>query len=45
MAAGLLLDNSKDNEAHQQEADPDDRAEMTNRLSGVVDWLALAGQA
>ena len=40
MAPGVLLDHSKDNDANQQEADPDDRAEMTNRLSGVVYRLA-----
>ena len=40
MAPGFLLDHSKDNEANQQEADPDDRAEMTSRLSGVVHRLA-----
>ena len=33
MAPGLLLDHSKDNEANEQKANPDDRAEMTNRLS------------
>ena len=41
MAPGLLLDHSKDNEANQQEADPDDRAEMTSRLSGVVHRLPM----
>ena len=40
MAPALLLDHSKDNEANQHEADPDDRAEMTSRLSGVVHRLA-----
>ena len=45
MAPGLLFDESKNNEAHEQEADPDDPAEMTNRLSGVVHWQGLAGQA
>ncbi|AHF63171.1 hypothetical protein Syncc8109_0791 [Synechococcus sp. WH 8109] len=39
------MDHSKDNEANEQEADPDDRSEMTNRLSGVVHWLALPRQA
>ena len=39
MAPGLLLDHSKDNQAYQHEADRDDRAEMTSRLSGVVHWL------
>ena len=36
----LLLDHSKDNEANQQKANPDDCAEMTNRLPGVVHRLA-----
>ncbi|WP_206749722.1 hypothetical protein [Synechococcus sp. N5] len=45
MAPGFLLDHPKDNEANQQEPDPDDCAEMTNRLSGVVHRLALPSQA
>jgi hypothetical protein len=45
MAPGLLFDNSKHNEANEQEADPDDRTEMTNRLFGLVHWLVPAGQA
>ena len=45
MAPGLLLDHSKDNEANKQEADPDDRVEMTNPFSGVVYRLALPGEA
>ena len=45
MAPGLLLDHSKDDQAIEQEADPDDRAEMTNRFSGVIHWLPLPSQA
>ena len=45
MAPGLLLNHSKDNEANQQEADPDNRAEMTSRFSGVVHWLALPAKS
>ena len=45
MAPGLLLGHSKDNEANQQQADRDDRAEMTRRLSGVVHRLAPPSQA
>ncbi|WP_170950558.1 hypothetical protein [Synechococcus sp. N32] len=45
MAPGFLLDHSKDNEANEQEANPDDRAEMTRRLSGVVHRLAPPSQA
>ena len=45
LAPGFLLDHSKDNEVNQQEADSDDRVEMTNRFSGVIYRLALPGQA